>query len=99
MSFNKSSIAENIREELENLIELVSGEKRQVNTAYQMERQLLWKMLKLGRQLMQLFFVMSAKTEVIEKSLEVEDKEYKYVGSRKRSYISIFGEVDVWRGC
>jgi len=99
MSFNKKSITENIREEIENLIELVSEEKEEASTAYQMEKQLLWKMLALGRQLMQLFFVMRAKREVIEKELEVEGVVYKYRGSRKRSYVSIFGEVEVKRGC
>jgi hypothetical protein len=99
MSFNKSSIAENIREEVENLIELVSGEEAQDSTAYQMERQLLWKMLAVGRHLMQLFFAMRAETEKRAQTVEVEGQSYTYVGTRVRGYVAIFGKVEVKRAC
>jgi hypothetical protein len=99
MSFNKSSIAENIREEVENLIELVSGEGAQDSTAYQMERQLLWKMLEVGRQLMQLFFAMRAASEPRVQRLEVAGESYRYVGARVRGYVAIFGKVEVKRAC
>ena len=96
MSFNKSSITENIREEVEKLIELVSGEEAEASTAYQMERQLLWKMLEVGRQLMQLFFAMRAETEKREETVEVEGQSYAYVGT---GYVSVFGKVEVKRAC
>ena len=99
MSFNKSSIADNIRKEVENLIELVSGEEGQESTAYQMERQLLWKLLAVGRQLMQLFFTMRATSEPRGQTLEVAGESYHYVGTRVRGYEAIFGKVEVKRAC
>lgn len=31
--------------------------------------------------------------------IEVEGEEYRYVGTRSRQYVSIFGEVEVRRAC
>lgn len=98
MPFNPS-IAQNIRIEVEELIEMVSGENSYKKTAYEIEGQLWWRMLGLARQLLQLFFVASAKQEVRHKSYELNGKKYRYAGQRKRSYVSLFGEVEVRRAC
>ena len=98
MSF-PTSIAQNIRAEVENLIEMVSDENSQAKTAYEIEGQLWWRMLGLARQLLQLFFVMREKQEVRHKAYEVDAIGYDYVGQRKRSYVSLFGEVSVRRAC
>lgn len=96
MSF-RTSITQDIRAEVEELIEMVSGEGSQAKTAYEIEGQLWWRMLALARQLLQLFFTMRAKQEVQHKVYEVAGKSYRYVGQRERSYVSLFGEVPVNR--
>jgi len=98
MSF-PTSIAQDIRAEVEELIEMVSGESSQAKTAYEIEGQLWWRMLGLARQLLQLFFVMREKQEVRHKAVEVDTIRYGYVGQRERSYVSLFGEVRVRRAC
>jgi len=98
MSF-PPSIAQDIRVEVEELIEMVSGESSQAKTAYEIEGQLWWRMLGLARQLLQLFFVMREKQEGRHKAYEVDGIRYGYVGQRKRSYVSLFGEVCVSRAC
>jgi len=96
MSF-PTSIAQDIRAEVEELIEMVSGESSQAKTAYEIEGELWWRMLGLARQLLQLFFAMREKQEVRHKTIEVESIGYSYIGQRKRSYVSLFGEVCVSR--
>lgn len=98
MSFH-TSIAQNIRAEVEELIEMVSGEDSQAKTAYEIEGQLWWRMLALARQLLQLFFVMREKHEVRHKEYEMKEISYRYVGQRERSYVSLYGEVRVMRAC
>lgn len=98
MSF-PTSIAQNIRAEVEELIEMVSGESSQAKTAYEIEGQLWWRMLALARQLLQLFLVMREKQEVHHKAYEVDSICYDYVGQRERKYLSLFGEVSVRRAC
>jgi len=98
MSF-KPSITQNIRIEFEGLIEMVSDAESQTKTAYEIEGELWWSMLALGQQLLQLFFTMREKQETQLKSHDVDNVSYPYVGQRKRSYVSLFGEVDVKRAC
>jgi hypothetical protein len=98
MSFTPS-IAQNIRTEVEDIIEMVSGVESQTKTAYEIEGQLWWSMLALGQQLLQLFFTMREKQETQLKSYDVDDVNYPYVGQKKRRYVSLFGEVTVKRGC
>ena len=98
MSF-PTSIAQDIRAEVEELIEMVSSADSQTKTAYEIEGQLWWRMLGLARQLLQLFFVMREKQEVRHKAYEVDAITYGYVGQRERAYGSLFGEVKVRRAC
>lgn len=96
MSF-PPSIAENIRTETEKLIEMVSGEGSQSQTAHAIESQLWQNLLAMGQQLMQLFFTTCEQQEARQKVYEVETITYEYAGQKKRQYVSLFGEVDVWR--
>jgi len=98
MSF-ATSITQNIRDEVEELIEMVSGQDSQAKTAYEIEGQLWWRMLELGRHLLQLFFAVRAAEELQHKSYEVDDIHYPYVGQRERAYVSLFGELCVRRAC
>ena len=96
MSFT-ISIAENIRSEVEGLIEWVSGEFSQDQTAHEIEEWLWWKMLAMGHQLMQLFFTIQEKQETQQEVYEAEGIEYPYIGQRSRKYVSLFGDVKVGR--
>ena len=98
MSF-PTSIAQNIRAEVEELIEMVSGESSQAKTAYEVEGELWWRMLVLARQLLQLFFAVRAEQEMQRTGYEVDGIRYPYIGQRGRSYMSLFGEVHVSRAC
>lgn len=96
MSF-PTSIAENIRADAEKLIEMVRSDNHQSQTAHEIESQLWWALLTMGQQLMQLFFTTCEQQEERQKDYEVEDVTYEYAGQKKRQYVSLFGEVDVWR--
>lgn len=96
MSF-KTSIVENIRVEIEGLIEMVSGESSQDKTAHEIEDQLWREMLAMGQQLMQLFFITQEKQESQQEVYEAGGIEYPYIGQRDRKYVSLFGDVTVWR--
>ena len=96
MSFN-TSIAENIRAQVEAVIEFVSGESGQTESAYEVEVRLWREMLVMGQQLMQLFFNKQEEGEERHKGYEVDGVIYGYRGQRKRQYVSLFGEVSVGR--
>lgn len=96
MSFN-TSIVENIQSQMEELIEMVSGESIRDKTAYEVEGQLWRKMLAMGQQLMQLFFTTQEKQDAQQEVYEAGGVEYPYIGQRERKYVSLFGDVTVWR--
>ncbi len=98
MSFS-TSIAENIGTAVVELIEMVSGESSQDKTAYEIEGLLWQQLLALGQQLMQVFFTTHEQREVKQSVYEVEGIAYPYMGQRDRQYVSLFGEVTVWRAC
>lgn len=98
MSSESMSIAQNVREELEKLLELVMmDDSEERRTADQVERN-LWKgVLELGRMLLQLFFIVQSEREEKHKSLEIEGIIYKQEGQPSRQYVSLFGGVEVRR--
>lgn len=98
MSFN-TSIAENIKAKVEELIGMVGGESNRDKTAHEIEEQLWWELLAMGQQLMQLFFTSEEQQEVQQKVYEAAGAEYPYIGQRDRKYVSLFGKVTVWRAC
>jgi hypothetical protein len=93
-----NSIAEEIRGGIEELIALATGEKSQESSADQMERCIWWKLLEVGRHLMQLFFAARRETAEAGRQVERDGEVYPYKGQRKREYVSVFGQVEVWRG-
>jgi hypothetical protein len=97
MSFNSTNIAENIRNDIEAMMEMVSGDAAQEATADEMERQIWWGVLAMGRELMQLFFAARSEQEPKPKELETEGETYAYMGQPTRDYVSIFGPVEVER--
>jgi hypothetical protein len=97
MSSESMSMAKSVREELENLLELVMDDSQERQTADQVERS-LWKgILVLGRMLMQLFFTAQNERETRHKYVEEEGINYAYAGQPSREYVSLFGSVEVKR--
>lgn len=97
MTFNTTSIAEKIREDVERLIALTSGEGEEKLSAYEIEDKLWWSLLALGFQLLRLFFLSQHEQEERYGALEIDGTCYAYVGTRERSYWSIFGKLTLKR--
>jgi hypothetical protein len=97
MTFNTTSIAEKIREDVEHLIALTSGEGDEKLSAYEIEGRLWWSLLALGFQLLRLFFVSQHQQEERCGAVEIDGACYAYVGTRERSYWSIFGKLRLKR--
>ena len=94
MSLTSTSIAENARKELENLLNSVMSDEQEQKTAYQAERN-IWKgVLLLGRLLMQLFFTVHSEREERHKFIEVEGERLACCGQPGRQYVSLFGVVE-----
>lgn len=94
MSPTSTSIAEDARNELENLLDFVMSDEQEQQTAYHTERH-LWKgVLLLGRLLMQLFFTVHSEREERHKKIEVEGEYLIYSGQPGRQYVSLFGVVE-----
>ncbi len=58
MEYNLTKMQENIRAELETMLQFVTSEESQTATAYQIEKGLFQLLLSLGAQLLLLFFEM-----------------------------------------
>jgi hypothetical protein len=97
MSPTSESIAENVRSEVETLLGMVMNDSAERPTADQVERHLWRGLLMLGRMLMQLFFTVCSEREVRHKVIETADGRYAHMGQPTRSYVSLFGEVEVKR--
>ncbi len=63
MSSNSTTIADDIRSNIEVMIKMVSGEAAQEATADAMERQIWWGVLAIGAALLQLFFAIRSELE------------------------------------
>jgi hypothetical protein len=97
MSPTSESIAENVRSEVETLLSMVMNEGQARPTADQVERHLWRGLLMLGRMLMQLFFTVCSEREARHQVIETGDGRYAHMGQPTRSYVSLFGEVEVKR--
>jgi hypothetical protein len=97
MSLTSTSIAEDARNELENLLDFVMNDEQEQQTAYHAERH-LWKgVLLLGRLLMQLFFTVHSEREERHKAIEVKGEPLARFGQPDRQYVSLFGPVKIER--
>lgn len=99
MTFNSEEIIGEVRAEFEQALALVSSEAAYQCTADQMERSIFKQLLKLGAQLLVLFFVLRAERSrgQQKKGANHNGKTVRYHQQRKRDYLSIFGEVPIWR--
>jgi len=97
MTSNPEGIIQEIRTEFDKMLEMVSGEKAQVSTAFQIESELLKGLLMLGRQLLALFFVIRTQNASREALVLKDGQELPYHSEKGRTYFSIFGKVVVER--
>ncbi|MBX3053516.1 MAG: ISKra4 family transposase [Caldilineaceae bacterium] len=95
MSSNSSNIVQDIRQEFESLVSYV--EKANDEIADRVERQLFERLLGMGQQLMQLFFVIRGAESLRTTDTDQNGNELPYYGERKRDYFSLFGKVSCER--
>jgi len=97
MTFNSQDIIQEIRAEFEMLLDFATGAEAQTATAYRIERGLFRRLLRLGAQLLLLFFVIRAQNCSREPLQKEDGQELPYHAERKRVYSSIFGTIPFWR--
>ncbi|MGK2958176.1 MAG: ISKra4 family transposase, partial [Acidimicrobiales bacterium] len=96
MAYSLLEMQGNIRAEFETMLQFVTSEKAQTATADQVEKRLFRLLLSLGAQLLLLFFQMRSQT-CSRNTIAVNGQEIPYHSEQKRVYLSIFGEIPVWR--
>lgn len=96
MAFNSEIIIQEIRSEFEGILKFVTNEEAQESKADEIERGLFKQILKLGLQLMQLFFILRAEQSSRE-PIEQGAGSLPYHSDKRRRYYSVFGRVLVWR--
>jgi hypothetical protein len=97
MTFNSEMIIQDIRGQFEKLLDYVTGEEARTATADHIERGLFKMVLKMGAQLLYLFFMKRSEASSRE-ALQLENgEELAYDRDRRRIYFSIFGKVPLIR--
>lgn len=96
MTLNSDSIIHEIQQEFTKLIDYVTNDAAQQATAYEIERGLFTWLLKLGAQLLYLFFVTRAKNFSRAPFTLENGATLPYHSEKKRNYQSVFGRVPVW---
>lgn len=96
MALNSETIIQEIRQEFEEIVEFVTNEEAQTSKADEIERGLFKQLLKMGLQLMQLFFITRA-AQSSREPIEQEGGRISYHSEKRRQYYSVFGRVSIWR--
>jgi hypothetical protein len=97
MTFNSQTIIPEIRAEFDTLIEFVTNEQARTATADQIEKGLFRRLLRLGAKLLTLFFVMRSQASSREPLHTKDGQQLPYQREGKRNYVSIFGQIAIWR--
>ena len=97
MSSTLDSIAQTLHGELDAIIQRVSTVEGAASSVHVLEEQLWVGMLRLGQDLMQLYFEARYEAEVVHDQVTVKDVPYAYQHASQRAYVSLFGEVTVKR--
>ncbi len=97
MTFNSEQIIQEVHAEFEQMLDFVTNDAAYPATADQMERGVFTRLLKLGRQLLLLFFVLRSNHSSRETFTTVAGDYLPYHQDRKRNYLSIFGKIPIWR--
>jgi len=95
MSSNTESIVQEIRTELESMLNYVKESK--TATADQVERGIFKRLLELGFRLMLLFFTLRAEAYPRTPVETERGEKLPYFDDKKRGYYSIFGKLPFWR--
>lgn len=95
MFHNAESIVQELHQEFESMIGYVK--ESQKATADEMERGLFRRLLKLGAQLMVLFFAMRSSQALRETYTLPNGESVPYQSEHQRQYFSIFGKIAFWR--
>jgi len=93
MTFNSTTIIEDIRLDFEKMLDYVTGEKARTATADETERGLFKMLIQMGAKLLTLFFVMRSQIANRESLKIASGGELPYHRDTKRYYFSIFGKV------
>ena len=96
MTFNSANIIHEIQQEFTKLVDYVTNDAAQQATAYEIERGLFTWLLKLGAQLLYLFFVTRAQNFSREPLTLEQGITLPYHSEKKRNYQSVFGRVPIW---
>jgi hypothetical protein len=97
MAFNSQAIIQDVRAEFERLLEFVTGEQARTAKADSIERGLFKMLLRLGAQLLQLFFAMRSEACSRQAVQSQSGEELPYHRDTKRVYFSIFNKVFIER--
>ncbi len=98
MTFNSiPMIQQKVKTDFEMLLSTVTGDDGQNCSADQMERHLFEQLLRLGANLMQLFFDMRSQTYPRKEAVNEAGKTLPYHSEKSRDYFSIFGELSITR--
>lgn len=96
MTLSSDDIANEIRQEFTKLLDYVTNDAAQKVTAYEMERGLFIWLLRLGAQLLYLFFVSRAENFSREPLTLENGTPLPYHSEKKHIYKSVFGRVPIW---
>ncbi|MFZ5911053.1 MAG: ISKra4 family transposase [Chloroflexota bacterium] len=97
MAFNSQAIIQDVRAEFERLLEFVTGEQARTAKADSIERGLFKMLLRLGAQLLQLFFAMRSEACSRQAVQSQSGEGLPYHRDTKRVYFSIFNKVFIER--
>ncbi len=97
MSSNSVHIIHQIHRDFQELVEYVTSEESRSRTAYEVELTLFRRLLRLGLQLLRLFFVQRASVRPSEPVYASDGTPLKYHDMRQTTYFSVFGKVQFQR--
>lgn len=97
MTSNPEEIIQDIQREFAMMLDFVSGDKAQLSTAYEIESGLLQQLLKMGRALLLLFFVIRSRNSSREPLVLSGGENLPHHDEKKRTYYSIFGKLPLER--
>ncbi|MBI3170801.1 MAG: ISKra4 family transposase [Chloroflexi bacterium] len=90
-------IQQKVRTDFDILLSAVTGNEAQKSTADQMERHLFKQLLRLGANLLQLYFEIRSTTYPRKEMMTETGKTLPYHSEKSRDYLSIFGELVIKR--
>jgi len=97
MTFNSTQIIHEVHAEFEQMIDFVTNEAAGTATADQIERGLFSRLLALGARLLLLFFAQQSQNSTRDTFTTPEGACLPYHRDSKRTYLSVFGKVPIWR--